>query len=106
MSNTLPIALTRLLEKNSTFNSVWNLLTHMTTTLRVGSLLVLSYIYTKQVNFGRFSVFQLAMMRVSYSLVRNTALMLMASLVISECSPLSDCIYVICCPLVLLNAFL
>ena len=38
MGNTLPIALTRLLEHISTINSVWNFFTHMTTMLRVVSL--------------------------------------------------------------------
>ena len=38
MSDTLPIALTRLLVYNSTINSVLKILTHMTTMLRVVSL--------------------------------------------------------------------
>ena len=38
MSNTLQIALTRLLEYISIINSVWKKMMHITTLLRVGSL--------------------------------------------------------------------
>ena len=46
MSNTLSIALTRLLEYISTINSVCKIFTHMTTMLRVVSLQILKLIYT------------------------------------------------------------